>query len=131
MLLDTIAIIILLGMMLIPVVNIFAGVIVGAGLGGAVGALGGFLLALFIMAAERYVAAWLAAFERKRETRRAAPAQAGELRAGRHRRPTASSRPAMAQTADLIPAPAHIVADGLLDATFFAGGISPAPPSPK
>ena len=32
MLLDTIAIIILLGMMLIPVVNIFAGVIVGAGL---------------------------------------------------------------------------------------------------
>jgi hypothetical protein len=44
MLLDMIAIVILAGMMLIPVVNIFAGVIIGAGLGGAAGACAGLLL---------------------------------------------------------------------------------------
>ena len=61
MLLDTIAIVILAGMMLIPVVNIFAGVIIGAGLGGAAGACAGLLLALIIMAGERVLVAWLAA----------------------------------------------------------------------
>jgi hypothetical protein len=61
MLLDMIAIVILAGMMLIPVVNIFAGVIIGAGLGGAAGACAGLSLALIVMAVERALVAWLAA----------------------------------------------------------------------
>ncbi|MTD94280.1 hypothetical protein GIW81_08020 [Hyphomicrobium sp. xq] len=61
MLLDMIAIVILAGMMLIPVVNIFAGVIIGAGLGGAAGACAGLSLALIVTAGERVLVAWLAA----------------------------------------------------------------------
>ena len=124
MLLDTIAIVILAGMMLIPVVNIFAGVIVGAGLGGVVGAFAGLLLALIIMAAERLFVAWLADYERKREARRAAVAHAA-----RHvpaRRPVAA-RPTKPQPAELVPEP--ILADYLLDAPLFVGGVGRTPPS--
>lgn len=89
MLLDTIATIILAGMMLIPVVNVFAGVIVGAGLGGTIGAIAGLLLALSIMAAENFVATRLNAFERKREIKRNKAARAQTPPEPRHRQPDA------------------------------------------
>jgi len=53
MLLDAIASIVLAGMMLIPLANIFVGVIVGASLGGVPGALAGFVLAAAVIAAEK------------------------------------------------------------------------------
>lgn len=52
MLPDMIASIILIGMMLVPVLNLFVGVIVGAGVAGVSGAAVGLLAALLIMAAE-------------------------------------------------------------------------------
>ncbi|WP_157066713.1 hypothetical protein [Hyphomicrobium sulfonivorans] len=52
MLPDMIASIILVGMMLVPILNIFVGVIVGAGIAGVSGAALGLLVALLIMAAE-------------------------------------------------------------------------------
>lgn len=58
MLLDTLATIILIGMMFVPFINIIAGTIVGAGLGGPNGACVGFALAVLIIAAERYLFAW-------------------------------------------------------------------------
>ena len=56
MLLDTIATIILIGMMLVPVVNIIVGLVVGAGLGGVPGALLGFAAAIAITGAEKLFA---------------------------------------------------------------------------
>lgn len=56
MLLDTIATIILIGMMLIPFVNIVVGVVVGAGLGGVPGALLGLAAAIAITGAEKFAA---------------------------------------------------------------------------
>jgi hypothetical protein len=53
LLLDAIAIIILGGMMLIPVVNVFVGIIVGAGLAGLPGGLLGLALAIAVTAAEK------------------------------------------------------------------------------
>ena len=53
MLPDMIATVILAGMMLIPLVNIVAGLIIGSVFGGAGGALAGFCLAVGILAAER------------------------------------------------------------------------------
>ena len=55
MLLDAIATVILAGMMLIPVVNVFVGVIVGASVGGLPGAMAGFLLAALVIAAEKLI----------------------------------------------------------------------------
>ena len=124
MLLDTIATVILGGMMLIPVVNVFAGVIVGAGLGGVVGAFAGLLLALIIMAAERLFVAWLAEYERKREARRAGVAHAAKHAPAR--RPVAV-RPAKPQPAERVPEP--ILADYLLDAPLFVGGVGRTPPN--
>jgi len=58
MLLDTIATVVLLGMMLVPGFNIIVGTIAGAVLIGPLGALSGFLLGASIMLAQRrlYVA---------------------------------------------------------------------------
>jgi hypothetical protein len=56
MLLDTIATIILAGMMLIPFVNIIVGVIVGAGLAGVPGALLGLAVAIAVTGVERLAA---------------------------------------------------------------------------
>jgi len=67
MLLDMIATIILAGMMLVPILNVFAGVIVGAGLAGLPGAMAGLFVALTIMGAERLAMAYAL----QRETRRA------------------------------------------------------------
>jgi hypothetical protein len=55
MLLDAIALLILIGMMLIPLVNVIVGVIAGAGLAGPPGALFGLLSALVISAAQKIV----------------------------------------------------------------------------
>ena len=55
MLLDAIATVILAGMMLIPLVNVFVGVIVGAGLVGTPGAVAGVLLAIVVTAAEKLI----------------------------------------------------------------------------
>ncbi|HWK37300.1 MAG TPA: hypothetical protein VNR88_00140 [Hyphomicrobium sp.] len=67
MLLDMIATVILVGMMLVPILNVFAGVIVGAGLAGLPGAMAGLFIALTIMGAERLAVAYAI----QRETRRA------------------------------------------------------------
>jgi hypothetical protein len=56
MLLELIAAVILMGMMLIPFVNIIVGVIVGGGLGGVAGSMLGLTLAVLIIAAERLAA---------------------------------------------------------------------------
>jgi hypothetical protein len=56
MLLNAIATVILVGMMLIPLVNIAVGAIAGAGIGGLPGGLFGILLGLAISAAEKWVA---------------------------------------------------------------------------
>jgi hypothetical protein len=56
LLLDAIASIILMGMMLVPIVNLFAGVILGAALGGAPGGVAGFLLAVTVTVAEKMIA---------------------------------------------------------------------------
>ncbi len=55
MLLEAIATVILAGMMLIPLANLFVGVIVGASLGGAAGALAGFALAAAVTVAEKLI----------------------------------------------------------------------------
>ena len=55
MLPDLIATVILAGMMLVPLVNVVAGLIIGSALGGAAGALGGFCLAVAILAGERWL----------------------------------------------------------------------------
>lgn len=55
MLLDAIALLILIGMMFIPLVNIVVGVVVGAGLAGPPGALCGLLSALAISAAQTII----------------------------------------------------------------------------
>ena len=55
MLLDTVATVILAGMMLIPLVNIFVGIIVGAWFAGLPGGLLGLALAIAVTAAEKLV----------------------------------------------------------------------------
>jgi hypothetical protein len=55
MLLDAIALLILIGMMFIPLVNVIVGVVVGAGLAGPPGALCGLLSALAISAAQTII----------------------------------------------------------------------------
>ena len=55
MIVDAIALIVLSGMMLVPLVNLVVGLIVGAWLGGPVGALAGFALAVLITAFEKRV----------------------------------------------------------------------------
>ena len=55
LLLDAIALVILLGMMLVPLVNIIVGVTVGAGLAGPPGALCGALIALAITAGQKLI----------------------------------------------------------------------------
>ena len=68
MLPDLIATVILAGMMLIPLVNIIAGLIIGSILGGASGALAGFCLAFGILAAERgLIGLWEAHVSRRDE----------------------------------------------------------------
>ena len=58
---DTIATVILAGMMFIPLVNVFVGIIVGAGLAGLSGGMLGLALAIAVTAAVKLVggAAWL------------------------------------------------------------------------
>jgi len=82
-----IATIILAGMMLVPILNVFAGVIVGAGLAGVPGAMAGLFVALTIMGAERLAVAYAI----QRETRRARVARRSRVfprtsRAARSRR---------------------------------------------
>ena len=55
MLLDAIAILILIGMMFIPLVNIVVGIVVGAGVAGPPGAFCGLLSALAISAAQTII----------------------------------------------------------------------------
>ena len=55
MIVDAIALIVLSGMMLVPLINLVVGLIVGAWLGGPVGALAGFALAVLITAFEKRV----------------------------------------------------------------------------
>jgi hypothetical protein len=117
MLLDMIAIVILAGMMLIPVVNIFAGVIIGAGLGGAAGACAGLLLALIVMAGERALVAWLAAEANEHS--------AGDSKVART--PSRmTDRPADAVLATAQPAEA-VRDDYLLEIPMFVGAIGRAP----
>jgi len=54
-LLDAIASVILLGMMLVPLVNIIVGIIVGAGLAGPFGGICGAFIALAITGAQRAI----------------------------------------------------------------------------
>ena len=56
MLLDTIATVILIGMMLIPFVNVVVGIVVGAGLAGVPGALLGLATAIAVIGIEKFVA---------------------------------------------------------------------------
>jgi hypothetical protein len=55
MLLDAIALLILIGMMFIPLVNVVVGIVVGAGVAGLPGALCGLLSALAISAAQTII----------------------------------------------------------------------------
>lgn len=57
MLLETIAAVILAGMMLVPILNLIVGMIVGGGLAGVSGCLLGLALALLITVVERLLAA--------------------------------------------------------------------------
>jgi hypothetical protein len=117
MLLDMIAIVILAGMMLIPVVNIFAGVIIGAGLGGAAGACAGLLLALIVMAGERVLVAWLAAEANEHGARNSNVARTPS-------RMTVRSADAVLATAQ----PAEPVRDDyLLETPVFVGAMGRAP----
>ena len=117
MLLDMIAIVILAGMMLIPVVNIFAGVIIGAGLGGAAGACAGLLLALIVMAGERALVAWLAAEANEHGARNSKVARTPSRM---------TTRPADAVLATAQPAEA-VWGDYLLEAPLFVGAMGRAP----
>lgn len=56
LLLDAIASIILMGMMLLPIVNVVEGVILGAALGGVPGGVAGLLLAVIVTVAEKMIA---------------------------------------------------------------------------
>ena len=58
MLLDAIALVILLGMMLVPLVNIVVGVTVGAGFAGPPGAVCGALIAFAITGAQKLIGDW-------------------------------------------------------------------------
>jgi hypothetical protein len=122
MLLDMIAIVILAGMMLIPVVNIFAGVIIGAGLGGAAGACAGLLLALIVMAGERVLVAWLAA-----ETREPGPPHSAVATAAAHvpARQAAAAVLAKVQPNEFVPA-APLFGDELIEAPLFVGAMARA-----
>ncbi len=53
MLLDAIATVILAGMMLIPIANLFVGAVVGASLGGLPGGIAGFVVAVAVTAVEK------------------------------------------------------------------------------
>jgi hypothetical protein len=117
MLLDMIAIVILAGMMLIPVVNIFAGVIIGAGLGGAAGACAGLLLALIVMAGERALVAWLAAEANEHGVRISKVARTPSRMA---------TRPADAVLAAAQPAE-PVLDDYLLETPLFVGAMGRAP----
>ena len=55
MLVDAIATIILMGMMLVPFVNVLVGAIVGSGLGGPPGCIAGIVLAIAITLAEKII----------------------------------------------------------------------------
>jgi hypothetical protein len=122
MLLDMIAIVILAGMMLIPVVNIFAGVIIGAGLGGAAGACAGLLLALIVMAGERVLVAWLAA-----EAREPGPPHTAVAPAAAHvpARQAAAAVLAKVQPNEFVPA-APLFGDELIEAPLFVGAMARA-----
>jgi hypothetical protein len=63
MILDAIALVVLSGMMLVPLVNIVVGLISGAWLGGPAGAVVGLALAVLIAAIEKWVAGHLGWFE--------------------------------------------------------------------
>jgi hypothetical protein len=52
MLLDTIATILLMGMMLVPVLNVVVGAVAGAALAGPIGAVTGFLISATILLAQ-------------------------------------------------------------------------------
>jgi len=117
MLLDMIAIVILAGMMLIPVVNIFAGVIIGAGLGGAAGACAGLLLALIIIGGERLLVAWLAAEANEHGARNSKVARATS---------GVAILPADAVLATAQPADVALD-DYLLEAPMFVGAMGRAP----
>jgi len=126
MLLDMIATIILAGMMLVPILNVFAGVIVGAGLAGVPGAMAGLFVALTIMGAERLAVAYAI----QRETRRARVARRSRVfpRTSRAARSRRRGRGAID----------HAYAGHLLRAESYAGtpllaggvGVRPSPKSP-
>lgn len=60
---DTIATVILAGMMFIPLVNVFVGIIVGAGLAGLSGGMLGLALAIAVTAAVKLVGGWRGWFD--------------------------------------------------------------------
>ena len=70
MLFDAIALIVLCGMMLVPLINIVVGLIAGAWLGGPAGALVGTALAFFIAATEKWIAGQRGWFEPETMVRR-------------------------------------------------------------
>jgi hypothetical protein len=124
MLLDTIAIVILAGMMLVPVVNIFVGVVVGAGLGGAAGVSAGLVLAVAVTAAERLVVGWLYGAQPVAKLEDTALAE--ELAIAM---PVRQAAPALAKVrVSTIPVMTARNDDCLLDMPLFAGGVGrPAP----
>ena len=73
MIFDAIALIVLSGMMLVPLVNVVVGLIAGAWLGGPAGALVGLSLAVLIAAIEKWAADQVAWFEPNATTAEAAP----------------------------------------------------------
>jgi hypothetical protein len=123
MLLDTIATVILAGMMLVPVINIFAGVIIGAGLGGAAGACAGLVLALAIMAGERLLVVWLATEARESGARHTAVTWAA-AHVPAHQ--PAAAVFAKAQPKEFVPA-APLLDDDLLEAPLFVGAMGQVP----
>jgi hypothetical protein len=98
MLLDAIATVILAGMMLIPLVNIFVGAIVGAGLVGTPGAVAGVLLAMAVTVAEKLIGdrrGWFDVTCESNDTATGATRAATRLNPKRHvtrRRPLAPQR---------------------------------------
>ena len=73
MIFDAIAVIVLCGMMLVPLVNMVVGLIVGAWLGGPAGALAGIALAVLIAGIEKWVADQVVWVEPNAITAEAAP----------------------------------------------------------
>jgi hypothetical protein len=125
MLLDTIAIVILAGMMLVPVINIIVGIVVGAGLGGAAGASAGFVLALAVTVAERLAVGWLYGTEAVAKPAAAVDAAFAEVLAI-----AMPVRQAAATLAKVRVAAIPVMSrdDDLLDMPPFAGGVGrPAP----